>query len=98
MVNWNEILPRDLEITGRAFNHGITKEEYEDLFCHPYYREKFRYKGEIRYRIIGKSQGKYIYLICTLSRRTFLSRKKLKIFSGREASDNEKKRYKSRFQ
>lgn len=98
MVNWKNILPKDLEYAERAFNHGVRKEEYEDIFYHPFYKEKFKYKGEIRYRIIGKSHGKYIFAICTLTRKNFLSRSKLRIFSGRETTDSEKRCYKSRFQ
>lgn len=98
MVNWKNIFPKDLEYADRAFNHGIRKEEYEDIFRHPFYKEKFKYKDEIRYKIVGKSYGKFILAICTLTKRTLLSRSKLRIFSGREASNSEKRFYRNRFQ
>lgn len=92
MVKWDNIRSKDLEYADRAFNHGIKKEEYDELFRHPFYKKKFKYKGETRYKIIGKSHGKYILTITTERSG------KLRIFSGREASDNEKRFYRSVFQ
>ncbi|MBU4372866.1 MAG: BrnT family toxin [Euryarchaeota archaeon] len=68
----------------RAFNHGIRKQEYEELFQHPFYKKKFKYKGELRYLIVGKAYGRYILAIATHRRG------KLRIFSEREASAEHK--------
>lgn len=68
MVNWENIKPDDLEYALRAFNHGIRKEEYEELFLHPFYKKKFKYKSELRYLIVGKAYGRYILAIATLRR------------------------------
>ena len=91
MVNWDNIRTADLEYAEHAFNHGIKKEEYEELFRHPFYKKKFKYKGELRYTIIGKSYGRYILAIITASRS------KLRIFSGREASEGYKSLYKNKY-
>ena len=90
MVNWNTIKSGDLEFALRAFNHGIRKQEYEELFRHPFYKKKFKYKGELRYLIVGKAYGKYIMAIATPRRG------KLRIFSGREASEEHKSFYRSK--
>jgi hypothetical protein len=39
MVNWDNVKPVDFEYALRAFNHGV-KEEYEELFRHPFYKKK----------------------------------------------------------
>ncbi len=44
MVNWDTIKSEDMEYALRAFNHGIKKQEYEELFRHPFYKKKFKYK------------------------------------------------------
>ncbi|GFO97493.1 hypothetical protein ig2599ANME_1697 [groundwater metagenome] len=90
MVNWNTIKSGDLEYALRAFNHGIGKQEYEELFRHPFYKKKFKYKSELRYLIVGKAYGKYIMAIATPRRG------KLRIFSGREASEEHKSFYRSK--
>jgi len=90
MVNWSDVKPEDLEYAERAFNHGIKKEEYEEMFRHPIDIKGFKEKGEIRYRLIGKSYGKYILAIVTWNKG------KVKIFSGREASEKYKTMYKKR--
>ncbi len=92
MVNWDNIKPVDLEYALRAFDHGIRKEEYEELFRHPFYKKKFKYKGELRYLIVGKTHGRYILAIATPRRG------KLRIFSGREASEEHKSFYRSKYQ
>ena len=91
MVNWDNIKPDDLEYALRAFNHGIRKQEYEELFRYPFYKKKFKYKGELRYLIVGKAYGKYILAIATPRRG------KLRIFSGREASEGYKSLYKNKY-
>ncbi len=92
MVNWDTIKSGDMEYALRAFNHGIRKQEYEELFRHPFYKKKFKYKGELRYLIVGKAYGKYVMAIATLRRG------KLRIFSGREASEEHKSFYRSKYQ
>ncbi len=92
MVNWDNIKPVDLEYALRAFDHGIRKEEYEELFRHPFYKKKFKHKGELRYLIVGITHGRYILAIATPRRG------KLRIFSGREASEEHKSFYRSKYQ
>ncbi len=92
MVNWNNIKPEELEYALRAFNHGIRKQEYEELFRHPFYKKKFKYKGELRYLIVGKACGRYILAIATPRKG------KLRIFSGREASEEHKSFYRGKYQ
>ncbi len=92
MVNWDTINSGDLEYALRAFNHGIRKKEYEELFRHPFYKKKFKYKGELRYLIVGKAHGRYILAIATPRKG------KLRIFSGREASEEHKSFYMGKYQ
>ena len=92
MVKWDNIKPEYLEYASRAFSHGITKEEYDELFRHPFYKKKFKYKGELRYLIVGKAHGRYILAIAAPSSG------KLRIFSGREASEEYKSFYRSKYQ
>ncbi len=92
MVNWDNIKSEELEYALRAFNHGIRKQEYEELFRHPFYKKKFKYKGELRYLIVGKAFGIYILAIATPRRG------KLRIFSGREASEGHKSFYRGKYQ
>jgi uncharacterized DUF497 family protein len=92
MVKWDNIKPEDLEYASRAFNHGIRKEEYDELFRYPFYKKKFRYNGELRYLIVGKAYGRYILAIAAPSSG------KLRIFSGREASEEYKNFYRSKYQ
>jgi uncharacterized DUF497 family protein len=89
MVNWDDINPEDLEFAERAFNHGIKKEEFEELFQNTIKIKKIKNKGEVRgrYLIVGKVYGKHILAIITPTAD------KLRIFSGREASDEYKKLY-----
>lgn len=92
MVNWNNIKPDNIEYADRAFNHGIKKEEYEELFRNKISIKKFKKEGENRYRLIGKSYGKYILAIIALGKG------KIRIFSGREASEEYKNMYKKEYQ
>ncbi|MDO8726176.1 MAG: BrnT family toxin [Candidatus Methanoperedens sp.] len=92
MVNWDTINSGGLEYALRAFKHGIRKQEYEELFRHPFYKKKFKYKGELRYIIVGKAFGRYILAIATPRKD------KIRIFSGREASEEHKTFYRSKYQ
>ena len=87
MVNWDDINSEDLEIAERAFNHGIKKEEYEELFQNPIKKRRAKNKGEVRYIVVGKVYGKYILAIIAPTAN------KLRIFSGMEAPDEYKKLY-----
>lgn len=91
MVNWNNVKPDNIEYAERAFNHGIKKEEYEELFRHKFLIRNFKKEGEIRYQIIGKAFGKYILAIIALKKD------KIRIFSGREADEKYKNTYKKEY-